>query len=141
MPTIISAETARNKYPRVAGIKTPGGSPIRDNGDEVAVALRQTGLDDWLHIADENGCRDNLDALQAAGKNTGQIRMALGRILRAKLARYNADPEKNEKPRLPEPKPVPVKAAAVDPKPEENSGAAEQEDATGEQDAEQTGEE
>lgn len=107
--TIISSAVAKDKYPRVVGMKTPNGSPIRDNGDEVAVALRGTGLEDWRHIADKNGCRENIDALEAAGKNTGQIRMALGRILRAKMARHNADPEKEAAPWLPEPKAVEAK--------------------------------
>lgn len=115
---IISAATAKEKYPVRPGLKTPNGSPIRDCGDAVAVALRGTGMEDWLDIADRNDIRSNIDALIAAGKNVGQVRMSLGRMLRARLANHEADPEKNAAPYLPEPKPVPVKAEKADPKPE-----------------------
>jgi hypothetical protein len=113
---IISSAVANEKYPRVLGMKTPGGSPIRDCGDRVAVALRGTGRNDWFEIAQKNGIRGYLEALEAAGKNTGQVRMALGRMLRARLIKHEADPAKNPEPYLPEPTPMPVKAK-TDPNP------------------------
>jgi len=110
---IISSAVANERYPRVLGMKTPGGSPIRDCGDRVAVALRGTGMSDWLKIAAQNGILENLQALIDIGKNTGQVRMALGRMLRARLDKHNADPEKNPEPIIPEPRPMPVRVAST----------------------------
>ena len=114
---IISSAVANEKYPRVLGMKTPNGSPIRDCGDRVAVALRGTGMADWMDIAERNGIAENLQNLQDIGKNTGQVRMALGRMLRARLIKFEANPDKEPEPYIPDPKPMPVKAKA-DPKPE-----------------------
>jgi hypothetical protein len=74
-------------------------------------------MDDWMGIAERNGIAENLQNLRDVGKNTGQVRMALGRMLRARLIKFEANPDKEQEPYIPEPKPTPVKAKA-DPKPE-----------------------
>ena len=127
--TIINSQTAKEKYPVRPGFRTASGNATRDCDDVVARSLRGTGMQDWLEIADKNGVRDNLQKLIDAGKNTGQVRMALGRMLRTFVTAHNTDPEKHPMPYLPEapaPKlPTPVKAADADPKPEPEGDASE----------------
>lgn len=90
---IIDHATAKAKYPVRKGLKTAGGSPVRDNGDEVAVRLRGSGPPDWEALAKANGFGDDYARLQEAGKNPGQLRMFVGSKLRTIQRRHDANPK------------------------------------------------